>query len=207
MDEAVLRISAEYEARWGEQMVGVREALAKGALPDRTNLLMPIGRETAMLVHALAVGGGITGALDLGTSFGYSALWLADAMRRTGGRVISIDRSAEKQAFAAEQLARAGLADHVEFVTGDVPDAIAPLPGPFDLVLIDIFDDGYIPSIDAVLPKLKPGALVLADNMTFPEPTAESARRYRDHVRSLPGMEAVLIDVGHGLDLARYLPA
>lgn len=204
MTNAFQTVQEEYETLWDRQMVDVRAALAEGRVPERDNLLMPVGPETARLMHALVTGAGATRVLDLGTSFGYSALWLADAVRTTGGTVFSVDLSAEKQAHARSQLERVDLAQYVEFIQGEAVEVIGRLDGPFDFILLDLFAEAYIPSLDALLPKLADSAVILADNMLFPEFSAAEAAAYRAHVRSIAGMEAVLLPIGYGVDLARF---
>jgi predicted O-methyltransferase YrrM len=198
------QIFEELEAQWKQQLTGVRAALAEGKIPDRENLLMLVGAETGALLHALVVGSKSTSVLECGTSFGYSTLWLADAARSSGGRVLSLDTSDRKQAHARSLLERVGLEQHVEFIAGDAVDSIRRLDGPFDFVLLDLFQDAYVPALEQFYPKLADSALIVADNMTFPDFARDDAARYRSSVRALPGIEAALLPIGSGLDLARY---
>ena len=132
---------------------------------DPRERLRNLEPETARLVALLARLGGRKRMLEIGTSNGYSTLWLAWAARETGGRLTSVDRDAGRQGMAAENLRRAGLRDVVNLILGDASEVVASLPGPFDLVFFDA-DRVSAPAQWASLrPKLAPGALVLSDNV------------------------------------------
>jgi len=86
-----------------------------------------------------------------------------------GGKVISLELQRTKTEYARTQLERAGLADYVEFRIGDALASLGTLPGPFDLVLIDLWKDLYVPVFKLLHPKLAQGAIIVADNMLQPE--------------------------------------
>jgi predicted O-methyltransferase YrrM len=71
-------------------------------------------------------------------------------------------------------------------------------------VLIDLWKDLYVPVFELLHPKLAPGALVIADNMTYPESALAHAQAYRERVQKAAGMSSVLLPVGNGLELSRY---
>src|ERR1700761_7851689 len=121
--------------------------------------------------------------VELGTSYGHSTVFLAEAARASNGKVISIDISADKQRYAQEQLTAAGLGSFVEFRTGDAREIIPSLAGSLDFVLIDLWKDLYIPCFDLVHPRLSEGAFVAADNILLPEFFHNEMMAYRRHVR------------------------
>ncbi len=164
--------------------------------------MLPIGPEAGRFLNLLIKAAGARTCLEVGASVGYSTLWLAEAARATGGRVISLEVSPAKHAEARENLAEAGLADSVEWITGDALETIAAQPGPFDFVLLDLWKNLYIPCFDALRPKLAAGALVTADNMVTPADN-ESTRAYQTHVRAVPGLESVMVPIGNGIELSR----
>jgi predicted O-methyltransferase YrrM len=133
-------------------------------------------------------------------------VFLAEAAAVTGGRVITIDVSADKQRHAHAKLVAAGLESAVDFCTGDAREIIASLVGPFDFVLIDLWKDLYIPCFDLVFPKLADGAFLAADNILFPEFTRNDMVAYQRHVRAKPGIESILLPVGSGIELSRFAP-
>ena len=91
----------------------------------------------------------------------------------------------------------------VEFKLGDARESIAALAGPFDFVLLDLWKDLYIPCFDLFYPKLGAGAMVVADNMIFPEFSRTDAETYRKHVRANADILSVLLAVGSGIELSR----
>ena len=166
--------------------------------------LIYIGPTVGRFLHDLAIASRAKTILEIGTSYGYSSLWLADAARETGGKVISLDVHQGKQDHARKALEKAGLADHAEFRLGDARETIAALDGPFDFVLIDLWKSLYVPCFDLCFPKLAAGAFVAADNMHYPESTVAEALAYRRHVRTKPDLESVLLPLGSGIELSRY---
>ena len=125
------------------------------------------------------------------------------AARQTGGRVISIDRSAEKHRLAQINLRRAGLATLVDLMNGDATTIVGDLPGPFDLVFFDA-DRLTAPSqLEILRSKLTPNALVLADNVTsHPEEIAP----YLKAIVGMPEFDHMVVPIGKGLSLAYKAP-
>src|SRR5690348_14496056 len=104
---------------------------------ERGKKMLNLEPETAMFISILLRSSQRTRLLEIGTSNGYSTIWLAWAMRITGGHVTSIDRDADKQRLADENLRRAGLRALVELRQGDATNIVADLSGPFDGVFFD----------------------------------------------------------------------
>lgn len=202
MDERVAAVLRDYDERLRRERQLMNE-LSGAELGKRIDeFLIPVGAEVGRFMHDLAIAANAQLMLEFGTSYGYSGVWLGMAARATGGRVISLDLAADKQEYARAQLERAGLADHVEFRNGDALQLMADLPGPFDLVLIDLWKDLYIPCFDAVLPKLASPAFILADNIIHPEVSRPDAERYREHIRGRV-TQTVLLPLGQGIELSR----
>jgi predicted O-methyltransferase YrrM len=200
MDAKVEQILAEYD----ERAVAERKLWGQS---NRDDLLLRVGPETGQLLNILAKGAGARSFLELGTSYGYSTVWLAEAARETNGRVITIDVAAKKQDYARDMLERAGLVDFVEFRVGDALQVLRELEAPFDFVLVDLWKDLYTACFDLFYPKLAPGALIIADNMLRPESARTDAQVYRANARAHKGIESVLLSVGSGIELSRYAPA
>ena len=155
--------------------------------------------DTAKLMHILARSIRAKRILEIGTSNGYSTIWLASAVAETKGLVTTIDQSAEKQAMARENLQRAGLLDSVELLQGRAGTIVRELVGPFDLVFFDADRLGAAANLEALLPKLTPAVLLLADNvLSHPQEIA----RYLEAVKKLEGFEHVVVPVGKGLSVA-----
>lgn len=198
MDEQIERVIAIYEAR----------ARREAALPDDQRnideLLLPVGRATATFINLLIKEAGSTRLLEVGTSYGYSTVWMAEAARATGGRLTTLELHGYKAEHAREQLADAGLAEHVDFRVGDALESIAALSGPFDFVLLDHWKRFYVSSFDAVYPKLADGALIVADNMLFPPSAKDAVDAYSERVRHADEMTSVLLPIGSGIEVSRY---
>ena len=165
--------------------------------------LISVGPDTGRMLHLLATGANARSILELGASYGYSTLWLADAARATGGKVHSLEISQPKVDHARAQLARAGLAAFVEFHVGSALDTLPRLAGPFDFVLLDLWKDLYGACFELFHTKLAPGALVAADNMLFPPNVRADAMAYQALVRTKPDMDSVLLPIGSGVELSR----
>jgi len=137
--------------------------------------------------------------LEIGTSNGYSTIWLAWAVSATGGQVTSVDRLADKHELADANLRRAGLRERVELVTGEGNDVVASLPGPFDCVFFDA-DRFSIPGqLELLMPKLTPDVLLFSDNaISHPRELAG----YFAALEALPEFEHTIVPVGKGLSVA-----
>jgi len=200
MNDAVAAVFALYDQR-----ISAEAELWRNPRPGmgRDDFLLAVGPAAGCLINTLVKGAGAKAILEIGTSYGYSTLWLAEAARVTGGRVVTLDLAADKQAYARQMLEKAGLADVVDFRTGDALQLIPALEGGLDFVLLDCWKDIYVPCLELFHPRLAPGAVVVADNMIFPESAHEDAIAYRRAVRAKPDMASVLLSVGSGLELSR----
>ena len=204
MDPAVSAVLADYEARAEREQEIWSTRSADENLRRRDEMLLPVGRAAGMLMNLLIKEGEARRILEVGSSYGYSTTWLAEAARAIGGKVISLELQAAKTQYAYTQLERAALAGFVEFRVDDALASLPQLPGPFDFVLIDLWKDLYVPVFELLHRKLSPGAIVVADNMLYPEEFRAEARAYRQRVRAAAGMSSVLLAVGNGLEVSRY---
>lgn len=203
MDSAIETVLRQYDQRAADEMKQMQE-LPPGEFAKRIDeFLLAVGPATGQLMNLLIKEAKARTILELGTSHGYSTVWLAEAARTTGGKVITLEIHTGKQQYARQALSKAGLADFVEFKLGDARESIAALAGPIDFVLLDLWKDLYIPCFDLFYPKLGSGAMVVADNMIFPEFSRREAEDYRTHVRTKGDFQSVLLPVGSGIELSR----
>lgn len=202
MPETFETVLADYETR---AVAETQLRIANFEEFDRRKdeFLISIGADTGRLLHMLIVGAKATRILEIGTSYGYSTLWLADAARVTGGKVHSLEIAPAKVEYARSQLARAGLDGFVEFHVGDAVSTLERLDGPFDFVLLDLWKDLYVPCFERVHPKLAAGGMIAADNMTFPPGAIPAAKIYRAFVRTKADLDSVLVPIGSGIELSR----
>lgn len=203
MDSAIETVLREYEQRSAAEMKRMTELPPAEMMKHIDEFLLAVGPATGQLMNILAKEAKSQTILEIGTSHGYSTVWLAEAARTTGGKVITLDVHAGKQDYARKALSKAGLASFVEFKLGDARESIAALSGTIDFVLLDLWKDLYIPCFDLFYPKLGAGAIVVADNMVFPEFSRKEAEDYRKHVRAKPDLQSVLLPVGSGIEVSR----
>ena len=197
MDSLVETILQEYEAA-GRHENGRAPVAGCGVLPFRT------GRPSGALINLLARESMASVLVEVGSGCGYYTLCLAEAARATGGRVIAIEADPAQAEAARDMLARARLADLVDLRVGDVLQTLEQLEARVDFALIGGPRSLYVPCFERLAPRLRSGALVVADRMIFPAQQLAESGRYRRRVRKGGDFDSVLLPVGAGLEVARY---
>ena len=199
-DPRVAEVHARYLAREAADNQRMKE-LGPAGFALRDEFLLPVGPEVGAFLHALILARRPRRILELGTSYGYSTLFLADAARAVGARVITMELADYKQAHAREQLEAAGLADVVDWRCGDAVAMTAADPGTFDFALLDIWKELYLPCFEALYPKLEEEGVICADNMITPEVARPEVRAYRAAVQAKPDLQTALLPIGQGIEL------
>ena len=152
---------------------------------------------TAQLLGVLVRAARATRILEVGTSNGFSTIWLADAARATGGRVMSLDIDAERTTAARANLERAHLDGLVELRTEDAGAFLAREPGPWDVVLLDAERSAYPGYWPDLITRLRPdGGLIAVDNATS---HADELVAFRALVEPDPRVTWSLVPVGAGM--------
>ena len=200
------KVSAVLDA-YHERMCKEREGTFRGGPPRgggdfRDQALLAVGHDAGQLINLLARSMEAPRILEIGTSFGYSGIWLAEAARASKGHVTTLEMLEHKSTYAREMAGKAGLGDYIDFKIGDALDLINEMPGPWDFVLLDLWKDLYVPSLEAFYPKLRSGAIIVADNMI--RPGGPEVGKYGKAVRAKPKMTSILLPVGQGLEISRY---
>jgi predicted O-methyltransferase YrrM len=163
-----------------------------------------IGPETGRLLSALVAHHPGCRVLEIGGSRGYSTIWLAAAARlRGGGGVVSLEADPRKCEDWRRNIAEAGLEAHAELVEGDAFEAIPRLEPGFDVVFIDAEKEDYEALFQLARTKLRPGAVVVADNI---ESHADPLARYAVARQADPGLLSVTVSLGMGLEISVVLP-
>lgn len=126
-------------------------------------------------------------ALEIGTSTGHSGIWIAWALSKTGGKLITIDIDPDRHRQALANFKAAGVAGFIEARLGDAHDIVLALSGPFDFVFSDADKDWYINYAKAVLPKMSVGGCLVTHNVS--ERGWGYNREYVQFLRSLPYLE------------------
>ncbi len=149
--------------------------------------------------------------LEIGTFTGYSSISMAAALP-PGGRIITCDVDETAQADARKHAEAAGVAHLIDYRLGPAIETVAGLPGPFDLVFIDADKTNYLNYYEAVLPKLSPAGLLVADNTLWSgqvleqsdtSPDTEVIRLFNDRVRNDDRVVCVQLTVRDGVTLVR----
>jgi predicted O-methyltransferase YrrM len=165
---------------------------------------IPVSREQGEFLYLTARATGATKVVEYGTSFGISTLYLAAAVRDNGGgQVIGTEIEASKAAVAERNLKDAGLDELVDVRLGDAMETLRDVPEPIDLVLLDGWKDLYVPILDLMTPRLRPGAVILADNIfTF----RRSLRPYVETMQSGErGFASTTLHLADGFEYSIYL--
>jgi caffeoyl-CoA O-methyltransferase len=172
---------------------------------------MLTGRVEGRLLETLVHFGQPRLVLELGTYSGYSALSMAAALP-DGGGIVTCEVSDEHADFAQRHIDASPYADRIEIRRGPALDTIAQLDGPFDLVFIDADKGGYLSYYEAVVPKLAPRGLIVADITLWSGRVADPAedddstramREFNDRVRDDERTVSVMLTVRDGITLIR----
>lgn len=138
--------------------------------------LVALDPDKAEFCHLLCRASGARRVVEIGTSYGVSTLYLADAVRANGGGlVITTEYEADKAAAARRNFADAGLDALIDLREGDLRDTLEDLTGPIDFVLMDIWTEMVVPAMRLLTPHLRTGAAIVCDN------TAQFAEAYRPY--------------------------
>ncbi|MET9645137.1 O-methyltransferase [Streptomyces syringium] len=150
--------------------------------------------------------------VEVGTFTGLSALSMARALP-ADGTLITLDISKEWTAYAREAWAKAGVDDRIELRIAPALDSLRAMPDRphIDLAFIDANKDGYIDYWEEIVPRLRPGGLVVVDNVLFAGEVvapaagsmAASVDAFNEHAAADARMESVMLTVADGLTLAR----
>jgi len=170
------------------------------AQADRLNRRRNLEPDAAVLLSVVIRAMGAREVVEIGTSNGYSTIWLADAVRARGGRVLSVDTDAAAQELAAANLAAAGLGELVRLQRGDGGAALAELPdGGTDVLFLDSERPEYPGWWPHPVRVLRPGGLLVVDNvLSHPDEIAPFLRL----VEAEPALTATVVPVGKGELLA-----
>lgn len=190
-------------AREDDLLRELRDDAARAGLPQ-----ISVPPETARLLQVLLRAIGATSVLEVGTLGGYSAIWMARAMGKTG-RILSLEIEPAHAAFARRYIERAGLAEAVEVRVGPALQMLPALDGQkFDAVFLDADKEPLPTYLDWALRLLRPGGLVIADNTLrggrVADPSADDAqlRGIREFNRKLaadPRVTGIVIPIGDGV--------
>ncbi|MFO7755430.1 MAG: class I SAM-dependent methyltransferase [Bacteroidales bacterium] len=155
------------------------------------------------LLYDIIIDKGYTRALEIGTSTGHSAIWIAWALSKTGGKLITVELDENRYNEALENFKKAGLEKYIDARLADAHELVPELKGPFDFVFSDADKNWYKNYFKAVDPKLRVGGCFTAHNVS------ERYSRYRsgqseflEYVRSLSNYETTVNNKGSGVSVS-----
>jgi predicted O-methyltransferase YrrM len=173
-------------------------------LADRTRRRRNLEPDSARLLHLLVVATGASRVLELGTSNGYSTIWLADAVAANDGTLVSVDLDEGRLAEARDNVARAGYADVADLRLEDAGAALsASDPESWDLVFLDAERPAYTAYWSDLARVLPPGGLLAVDNVTS---HADEVADFRTLVTADRRVTEALVPTGAGVLLVTRLP-
>jgi len=184
-------------------LLGLRKTDTAKLAHRMRDTFIPVSREQGHHLYLMARALQAKRIVEFGTSFGISTLYLAAALRDNGGgTVIGSEIEPTKHAKAKGHLEEAGLDAFADVRLGDAMETLASVEGPIDLVLLDGWKDLYLPILQMLKPKLRPRAVVLADNInTF----KRALRPYVEYVQSgTNGFVSTTLDLSDGFELSVY---
>ena len=168
----------------------------------RNHQYLSVPQEDGLLLRLLAESTGARHVVEMGTSTGYSGLWLLLALHRTGGRLTTFEVDRGRHQMARSNFDRAGLLPLATLVLGDAHVEAAKLKDPIDLLFFDADKEGYLDYLRRLGPLVRIGGLIVAHNMASPPPDP----RYVDAVTTDPALETVFLnmhDAGLGVTLKK----
>ena len=151
---------------------------------------MNVSETDGKVLHDLIIKNNYKSALEIGTSTGHSGIWIAWALSKTGGKLITIEIDEGRHREALSNFENAGLSDYIDARLADAHELVPELEGPFDFVFCDADKGWYKNYLIAILPKLELWGCFTAHNV--------SGRRqygigeYLDYLESLPNMETTI---------------
>lgn len=157
----------------------------------RNQRYLSVPEEDGRLLRILAESVGAGSVVEIGTSTGYSGLWLLLALMKTGGRLTTYEIDRGRHELARHNFERAGLLGHATLVLGDAHAEVAKLKGPVDLVFLDADKEGYPDYLQKLAPLTRPGGLIVAHNMASPPPDS----RYVEAVTTNPAFDTVFLNM------------
>lgn len=145
------------------------------------------GRILRLLVESI----GAKHVVEIGTSVGYSSIWMGLGLQATGGKLTTFEIDADRAKRARENFKRAGMDALITVVLGDAHKTVGDLKDPIDLVFLDADKEGYLDYLEKLLPKLRPGGLIIAHNMN----QRQADPRFVKAITTNPDLETLFLNL------------
>ena len=168
----------------------------------RTQRYLSVPEADGRLLRMLVESTGAKHVVEIGTSTGYSGLWLLIALLKTGGRLTTYEIDRGRHDAARANYERAGVLNMATLVLGDAHAEVTKLKDIVDIAFIDADKEGYLDYLRKLAPLVRPGGLIVAHNMASPPPDP----RYVDAVTANPAYDTIFLnmhDAGVGVTLRK----
>jgi len=169
------KTSDEFRARFLERLPGTALSSTHG---------------DAMMLRVLIQNGNLKRGIEVGVALGYGAIHMGMAFERTKGTLTSIEIDPQRAETARQNIAKVGLEKTVSVVAGDALAVLPKLEGQYDFIYIDANKPDYLKYMKAIEPKLRKGAVIVADNVIV---SARAMADFLEYMRTSPDYEAVTI--------------
>ena len=131
--------------------------------------------------------------LEIGTSNGYSGIWLALGLRETGGKLLTLDVDEPRRSLALKNFKATGMSDLVESRLGDALKILPALKGPFELVFIDAWKPDYKKYLELILPMVPLGGVIAAHNV---DSHPQEMQDFLEAIQNHPQLQTEMVRVG-----------
>jgi predicted O-methyltransferase YrrM len=151
--------------------------------------MMNVSPEDGRLLRLLTETTGAGQVVEIGTSNGYSAIWMCLGLLNTGGKLTTYEIDTGRAGLARENFKRAGVDKIVTLVEGDAHKEVTKLNKQIDILFLDADKPGYIDYLNKLLPLVRPGGLIVAHNMVYPPPDP----RYIKAITTNPDLDTIFL--------------
>ncbi|GIX08221.1 MAG: hypothetical protein KatS3mg115_2624 [Candidatus Poribacteria bacterium] len=203
----------EYLARLTQHHDPILQEMEEEARRRRFPIIGPAAGQFCYFLSRVI---GARNIYEMGSGYGYSTAWFAKAVRDNGGGVVHhVVWDEELSALAREYLDRAGLGEYVRYTVGEAVSALQETDGPFDVIFCDIDKQGYPEAFRVLKPKLRPGGLVIVDNVLWhgrawnpaeTDAATQGVRKVTEMLYSDPEFVTTLAPIRDGLLVGWKIP-
>ena len=152
--------------------------------------MMNVPREDGRLLRLLTEMSDAKNVVEIGTSNGYSGIWICLALRKTGGKLTTFEYNEGRAKLARENFKRAGVEKLVTLVPGDAHKNVPKLKDPIDILFLDADKAGYVDYLNKLLPLIRAGGLIIAHNIN----PRQADAKFLEAINTNPNLETVLVN-------------
>lgn len=178
---------------------------------EKRNDIQPcVGLEAGKLLGLLIRSMNAKRVLEFGTCLGYSTIWIAQALKETGGRLISVEYNKDLYEATKRNVKLAGLSEFVDLILGDANEIIDKVEGPFDIILQDSDKSLYSAMLERCISLTRKSGLIIADDVLFkpmgiPEKFSQPVHEYVKKVFADKRLYSTILPIGDGLAISTKL--